>query len=632
MTDHITIDQTPALPPEKPRLTAGSWVRQNLFSSVRSGLLTGIFGVFSFFAFKVLVNTMFENPDRDWLAVKTNLRLYAAFAYPITQFVRVWVALGLVLALLGLSLGIWRSASAVAARTIASRLIASGLTVLAGTLLVGPPVLRDEAGEPVYDETFEALRGTWRSGLEQRTGWFLLAFALVAAGVALWFGLGSRRNTLTVPTTLVVWIASGVVIGSTWVVRYGHYGLDPEGVPVGDPDSLVAMSTRMPWTVMWLLVAVAYQLGRFVSRWNSSRLLITAAWFLAPFIAFWVILRDPAIDYGHVWSTDLPMFLGFGVLGGLLLFLLADPKIGELGRFIAFLLVVVAALTFVSGFYGWFSMLQKARISFCLLALFALMANNFAGDRQTRLRFAGAWVLLIGIAHYFITLMNSPSTLELRADSFLGGFLFTMFAALFGLMFSFPLGVLLALARTSTLPIFRLLATWFIEFVRGVPFITVLFFFDIMLPLFLPAGMEAPDMAATVLGLVLFSSAYLAENVRGGLQSVRRGQYEAADAIGLTGAQRTSLIVLPQALRVSIPPLVGQAITTYKETSLFAIIGVFDFLRVANYVVPNQSTPVNFIGHKLEGLIFVSFVYWLGSITMSKYSQNLESKMGVGER
>ena len=617
---------------EAPRHTVVSWARHNLFSSIGSGILTVAFALLGVFAFRVLVNTVFENPERDWLAVRVNLRLYVAFAYPITQFVRVWVAFGMVLALLGISLGLWNAQGSVTARWMITRMSAIGATIVAGALLVGPPVLRDENGEPIVDERFEALRGSWWSGLEQRAGWFLLGGLLVGLGIVLWIALGPRRETLSLRTTHLVWLLSGALIGSTWVVRYGHYGLDNDGIPVREPDSLIAMSTRGPWTVMWVLVAVAYWAGTRLRRWGLAKGLATAGWGLAPFVAFWVILRDPAIDYGHVWSTDLPLFVGFGVLGGALLYLVASPRIGELGRFLAVVLVIVAALTFVSGFYGWLSMLQKIRISFCLLALFALAANNFAGDRRTRLRFAGAWVGAIGLVHYFLTLMNSPSTLELRSDSFLGGFLFTLFAALFGLMFSFPLGVLLALARTSSLPIFRLLATGFIEFVRGIPFITVLFFFDIMLPLFLPEGMEAPDLAATILGLVLFSSAYLAENVRGGLQAVRRGQYEAADAIGLTGAQRTSLIVLPQALRVSIPPLVGQAITTYKETSLFAIIGVFDFLRVANSVIPNQSTPINFVGHKLEGLLFVSLVYWLGSISMSKYSQNLETKLGVGER
>ncbi|MGB1682466.1 MAG: amino acid ABC transporter permease, partial [Acidimicrobiales bacterium] len=186
----------------------------------------------------------------------------------------------------------------------------------------------------------------------------------------------------------------------------------------------------------------------------------------------------------------------------------------------------------------------------------------------------------------------------------------------------------LALARTSTMPIFRVLSTIYIEVVRGVPFITILFFFSTFLNLFLPAGMEIEKLAAAGLGFSLFSAAYLAENIRGGLQAVRRGQFEASDALGLTTVQRTGFIVLPQALRVSIPPLVGATISTFKETSLLTIIGIMDFLRVANSVIPGQT---QFLGVKMEGLLFVCMIYWIGAYGMSKFSQRLEKHLGVGE-
>ena len=159
----------------------------------------------------------------------------------------------------------------------------------------------------------------------------------------------------------------------------------------------------------------------------------------------------------------------------------------------------------------------------------------------------------------------------------------------FTMIFSFPLGILLALARTSTMPIFRVLSTVYIEVVRGVPFITILFFFSTFLNLFLPAGMEIEKLAAAGLGFSLFSAAYLAENVRGGfrrsggaVRGLRRPRPDHRPTDGF--------IVLPQALRVSIPPLVGATISTFKETSLLTIIGVFDFLRVANSVIPTRPS------------------------------------------
>ena len=218
------------------------------------------------------------------------------------------------------------------------------------------------------------------------------------------------------------------------------------------------------------------------------------------------------------------------------------------------------------------------------------------------------------IFHWLVTAINTPSTLENVAPPFLGGFTLTLSIAYYVMLASFPIGVMMALARTSKLPIFRMLSTVFIEFVRGVPLITVLFFFSNMVNLFLPQGMSLSELGAIFIGYTLFSAAYMAENIRGGLQSVRSGQFEAASALGLTGVQRTTFIVLPQALRVSIPNLVGQAIATFKETSLIFIIGGFDFLRIANASIPSQP---DFLGQNLPALLFVSVVYWVISYALS---------------
>jgi His/Glu/Gln/Arg/opine family amino acid ABC transporter permease subunit len=630
-TDEVDPD-APKLPPELPSLPAGEWMRKNLFSSLGSSVLTVLFGVLALVVFWSVVNFMFENAERDWDAVRANLRLYFTYAYPVSQYSRVWVSFGIILALVGLTVGLWPPTGVTSIRKIATRCLSLGGVIFAAALAVQGPLQRDAEGVLIFDEDFEAVRGSWSSGLETRIWWFVVAAVLIAVGLGLWFGYGERRRAVFVKTSRIAYGLFGAAVLSLWVVRYGHYNGQAGQFDYADPDSLVAMSTRIPWTVMWVLLGVAVLAGGALRSVGWIKRAIPFLWLISPFVIFWVVLRDPALDYGYVARVDVPMYLAFAVIGGLVLYALTGPELGEKGRAFAFGLVVVAAFTFVGGFFGWFAMLQKARISFVMLAAFALVAHNFAGEKAARRGYVAIWAGVLLVFHYFITMMNTPSTLELLADSFLGGFMFSIFAAVFGLMFSFPLGVLLALARTSTLPLFRIMATTFIEVVRGVPFITVLFFFSIMLPLFLPGGMRITEQPAGIIGLVLFSAAYLAENVRGGLQSIRRGQFEAADAIGLTTAQRTSLIVLPQALRVSIPPLVGQAIASYKETSLFAIIGVIDFLRIANSVVPNQSQPINFIGHKREGLLFVCLLYWAGSYAMSKYSQKLEKKLGVGDR
>jgi len=339
------------------------------------------------------------------------------------------------------------------------------------------------------------------------------------------------------------------------------------------------------------------------------------AWFLAGRAVRPIVrLTDTAEKIAETGDVDLPV---------------ESPEAGEVGRLAAIGLLLLAAFHWVAAFFGWYSMLQVARIAFLLLAVAGLLAPNFAGVAAQRRRLVGAWLFVVLLVFYGATVINAPSTIETPTDMFIGGFSVTLLVSVLTIMLSFPIGVLLALARTSRQPIFRVLSTVYIEVIRGVPLITLLLFFSGVLPLFLPDGMEIAELAAAILGYTLFSAAYLAENVRGGLQSIRRGQYEAADAVGLTTTQRTGFIVLPQSLRVSIPPLVGQVIATFKETSLLAIIGLFDFLRMANSVVPNQS---QFLGVRREGLLFISVVYWVVAFAMSKYSQRLEQRVGLGQR
>ncbi|NJN94533.1 MAG: ABC transporter permease subunit [Anaerolineales bacterium] len=167
----------------------------------------------------------------------------------------------------------------------------------------------------------------------------------------------------------------------------------------------------------------------------------------------------------------------------------------------------------------------------------------------------------------------------------------------------------------------------YIEIIRGVPFITVLFMAQVMLPIFLPKGLEIDNLLRVIVGTILFSAAYLAENVRGGLQAIPRGQYEAASAIGLSTAQSMRLIILPQALRAVIPALVGQFISLFKDTSLIAIVGLFELLGIAQIVVAQPE----WFGLQRETFVFVALVYWICAFSMSSASRNLERKLGVGK-
>ena len=209
-----------------------------------------------------------------------------------------------------------------------------------------------------------------------------------------------------------------------------------------------------------------------------------------------------------------------------------------------------------------------------------------------------------------------------------GGLLLSLLLSVVGIVFSFPFGVLLALGRQSELPVMRTLSVLYIEIIRGVPLITLLFMGQVMLPLFLPEGMSVDRVIRAMVAIVMFAAAYLAENVRGGLQAIPRGQHEAAYAIGLSRFQTMAFIILPQALRTVIPVLVGQFIGLFKDTTLVALVGLLDLLGIARGVISNPK----FIGTQQEVFAFISVFYFIFSYGMSYASQRLEEALGVGER
>jgi general L-amino acid transport system permease protein len=211
-----------------------------------------------------------------------------------------------------------------------------------------------------------------------------------------------------------------------------------------------------------------------------------------------------------------------------------------------------------------------------------------------------------------------------------GGLLVTLVVAIVGIVASLPIGIVLALGRRSRMPVVRLLSVTLIEFVRGVPLITVLFMASVMLPVFLPPGVTFDKLLRALIGVAIFSSAYMAEVVRGGLQAIGRGQYEGAQAIGLGYWQMMRFVVLPQALRIVIPGIVNSFISLFKDTSLVLIIGIFDLLGIvqlgfsdANWAGPN--TPAT-------GYAFAALVFWLFCFSMSRYSIYTERRLHTGHR
>jgi len=209
-----------------------------------------------------------------------------------------------------------------------------------------------------------------------------------------------------------------------------------------------------------------------------------------------------------------------------------------------------------------------------------------------------------------------------------GGLILTLLLSTFGLAIAFPLSVLLALGRRSDMPVIQGLCVGFIELIRGVPLISLLFMASVMLPLFLPAGVTIDKLLRAQIAMILFAAAYLAEVVRGGLQAIPRGQYEAADALGLSYWKKTLLIVLPQALRISIPPLVNTFIGFFKDTSLVLIIGLFDLLST----IKISLTEPAWSGFGVEAYLFAALVYFAFCFAMSRYSQNLERELARSEQ
>ena len=591
----------PAAPPKTIKLPPREWIKQNLFSTPFNSVLTVLFGALIFAAWRGLLSFTFSH-ERSWDAVATNLRLMFTAAYPQEQFIRIWVCIGFILGLAAITVGAYAVASRVRVHFLAERTMVFGGVIGVSGLLA----------------PFSTSATVW---------YIVIGFGLLLPGIAARTQIDEEA---TLPLMGLLGIAFALPVLSLWVIPYGHHAL-LDGELIAEPGT-VARSSSGPWTVVLIISYALYLLVAKVMNPSAQARLkraVVGIWLVSPLFLVFIILRDPAFDYDHIASVQVPLFLAYAILGGALLYWLTKPGVGEIGRIVAATVLLAAIGTFLFSAFGFGGMRQIVRILALALAAFALLAPTFSGEQAARRRYVRVWVITVLGLVWFVTAANSPSTVATLSDWFPGGFSVTLMVATFTLILSFPLGVVLALARTSKMPIFRVMSTFYIEIVRGVPFITVLVFFAIMVPLFLPSNMEISQIAAVVVAYSLFSAAYMAENVRGGLQSIQAGQHEAAEALGMTGTQKTVFIVLPQALRASIPPLVGQTIGTFKETSLLAIIGVFDFLFVARTLIPAQTF---FLGSLKEGLLVVCLTYWFFTYNMSKASQRLEQRLGVGER
>jgi general L-amino acid transport system permease protein len=261
-----------------------------------------------------------------------------------------------------------------------------------------------------------------------------------------------------------------------------------------------------------------------------------------------------------------------------------------------------------------------------LCAMLILLALLFVS------RYRRCWSPVLGYAWgagiVMMALLMNGGLLGLQPveSSKWGGLPLTLLLSVFALTAAYPLGVLLALGRQSRMPAIRGLCVVYIEAIRGVPLISLLFMGSIIFPLFLPEGITINKILRALVAMTLFTAAYIAEVVRGGLQGVGRGQYEGAESIGLNYYQTMRLVILPQALKIVIPPSVSILISAFKDTSLVVIIALFDLLKTSQTVISNPE----WMGFSREVYLFVSLLYFLGCFSMASYSRKLERELSVG--
>ena len=277
--------------------------------------------------------------------------------------------------------------------------------------------------------------------------------------------------------------------------------------------------------------------------------------------------------------------------------------------------------------YGFYPEAERWRVNASVLLgvvpAIPLFIRTFAYKR-----WVGLYLLLLYPVLVYFLLVGDVFGLPHVETSRWGGLMLTLVISIVGMAAAFPLGILLALGRRSDLPIIRAICVVFIEFWRGVPLITVLFMSSVMLPLFLPEGMNFNKLLRALIGVALFEAAYMAEVVRGGLQAIPKGQYEAAAALGLGYWRMIGLIILPQALKLVIPGIVNTFIALFKDTTLVIIIGLFDLLGS----IHSAATDPKWLGYATEGYVFAALVFWMFCFAMSRYSQALEKRLDTGHR
>ena len=604
-------NQTLESPPEVQFAGVSRWLKENLFSSLSSSILTLISIAAVVSVFRSIIG-FFISPEREWTAVTYNLQLYMVQAYPESDFIRVWITVGLLIFLLGLSWGFNSLKEKVLVKEWCDGLL-KGISSFLFIVLVAP------TNVDVEGTSVEVFSSNTR-------------YICIALGVGLLLAIYLLRKTY--PKTAIVkdrisFLYISLVVASIWIIKVPTVTFTANNERV-DPDPFLplANTTTIPWTIIFGCMIFAYIIGSFLKTKgkNSMSRLILSSWVLAPLVIVSWIYRKPDFGMSNILTLDIPIAVGFSVLGILAIRMLNNEKIVPYQRYITYGMLVLTIVIF------FLPVLRQLKILFFITWLLISVAPTIANSKESAKNLSIVWSVTVFILILLMRGASSESLIVVPGSSIYGGFTLTWLIAFFGIAISFPFGVILALGRTSKLPVIRIICTAVIELVRSVPFITWLFFGSVMLTLFLPKGVEFDEVLRAIVVTAIFSSAYLAENVRGGLQSISNGQFEAADAVGLSTLQRITLIIMPQALRAVIPPIVSQVISLFKDTSLVAIVGLFDLLYIGSKVIPNQSQGANFIGTIQENILFCAIFYWLFTYSFARRSMKIEKRLGLGER
>ena len=423
-----------------------------------------------------------------------------------------------------------------------------------------------------------------------------------------------RANLFSGPINTVLTLLSLYIVFTTVPEMFRFYVLD--AVWTGDNrEACLAQNVGRPVGACWAYVADRYQYFIYGSYTVPER-----------------------------WRPNI-VFAMFAV--GVVWLLWENAPLKKVGAFFFFVLMPLSAYVLLLGGSGAETVLRRA--IFLALALLAVYAVLSFAPRLARFWSGEAalayeeqqpvWRRFIGPKRLILMSLLVLGVIAVLAEGFglprvdtnlWGGVLVTLLVAAVGIVFSLPFGVLLALGRRSRLPIIQLLSVIFIEFVRGVPLITVLFMANTMLPLFVPNEYSPDRLLRPLVGVAMFASAYMAEVVRGGLQAMPKGQYEGAMSLGLGYWQMMRLIILPQALRIVIPGIVNTFIGLFKDTTLLLVVGIFDFLRTieSTLVDPIWATPTT----RATGYAFAAIFYFLCCWGMSRYSIAVERRMAAGDK